>query len=324
MDEAHVRAHLLKKGLATNVFDIQEISEGLLNALFLAHTDRGSMVVKRYGDFIKSDPRVKLPGDRYPVEKNAYLLLSQLFDESPTPRLLDFDDDTKTLVIEALNPTDRLDRSLLNLEPQAFTRIGQILGMIVKGTYKRSELREVFGNTAFQELKYKLKYYDNITNPKHHPVRDALMMRTRSNKVALMLGDVRLTNLFVRSDQVRLIDFEGAYFCDATIDIAYLFTEIFIHFCDSPSVRLENDLRALWSGFTHACMLEDHAAFEETVVKHIGFHLIDQIIGVIKQEYTFVQHPQSILQVADTIITDDNIRTLDHVLSLVPVKSHSL
>lgn len=302
---------LAEKSLSTTVSTMMEISGGLLNETFRITTPKGDFILKRHLENPKVLAVAKIPGNRYPIEKSAYKVLAEV---SPglAPKLAGFDDTYELLIIECLDNTRRLDRVVETVRPVSFYGIGKAIAGIVNGTYKKEGLLKMFDNTPFQELKYEYKYYVTTKEmPELHKVRDEVMHVTRTERVALALGDIRLTNVFVFEDSsFKFIDFEGAHFCEPSQDIAYFIGELVVRYLNRPTPGMKESILATWRGYSEN--LESLSKKTEYLVtKELGFHLLDQVTGHIKSDYAFVKEPERLVGLAkDIILNRETIASL--------------
>ncbi len=310
--------YLKSTGKFKKVTDISELKGGLLNHAYFAKTDLGPVVIKQYGQSIKDMPDFKLPSGRYETEKNAYLLFGKKLDQKINPQIYHFDDDKETIVMEYLDDTRRVDKIITSIPPEKFKGLGKLLAEIANTTYKKDELLPMFNGTEFQELKYQHRYYLHIKNPLLFKVRDEIMKQFRTNRVAVMHGDPRFNNMFFIEGKFYFIDYEGAYYADVSLDIAYLLAETLIYFYENPQGHYGEMAENLWTGFQENLKVPiNQDELEQRIVKHICFALIDKVKGeVIKNDYLFVKDRLKAENLFEKIILNDNIKTLKQLLDL--------
>lgn len=306
-------SYLRENGISKTVRSVIKLEGGILNNVFLAETDNGSIVIKEHLRKSRIAPHICLPGNRYLVEKSAYLFLSEAFKKAMTPKTFHFDDSRKIIVMEALDRNKRLDSVVESIDPEKFRELGGILANIFLCTTGKRGMAGQFNNTPFQELKYRKKYYENISDKTMFPVRDALMKFARNSRISLSLGDVRLSNIFYHDNRFLLIDFEGAYYCDPAIDIAYVMAELFSKHLDGQGRQMKERASNLWKGFMDNAHPGEKEELEWRIVKHMGFHLIDQVVGIINREFIFKNGPR-IVETAKRIITDQKIRSPEDIM----------
>jgi thiamine kinase-like enzyme len=125
---------------------------------------------------------------------------------------------------------------------------------------------------------------------------------TRTERTALVLGDIRLTNVFVFEDgSFKFIDFEGAHFCEPSQDIAYFIGELVVRYLNEPTEQIKKNILMAWRGYSEFLKFGNKRT-EYLVTKEIGFHLLDQVTGHIKSDYAFVKDPQRLVDIAKDII----------------------
>jgi len=176
-----------------------------------------------------------------------------------------------------------------------------------------------FEKPDFQELKYKLRYYDLVGDDKEvFPVRDKIMKEMRENRVAFMHGDPRFNNMSIRDGKFYFFDYEGAFFADLPLDITYLLSEIFIHYYNTPTERFKEMAQNLWQGYVETLSLSvDMEHLEYKMVKHLGFALWEKVEGVVKDEYAFVEDGKNMKKISRQLIIDENLKKFEQLFSLV-------
>ncbi len=285
---------------------------GLLNKTSKITTQRGDFILKEYLKKPKLLPIASVPGGRYEIEKNAYETLAEILP-GLTPKLIETDDKKEILILEMLDGSRRLDKVWGETPANTFYEIGRTIALISNKTFGRRELLSRFNNTDFQELKYDSKYYKTTENWKElHDVREKVMAITRNDRTALALGDIRLTNIFAFTDgSFKFIDFEGTHFAEPSFDIAYFLGELIVRYLDNPNDSLCEKILEAWRGYGETLTVgrKDN---EYLVVKHIGFHMLDQLTGHIKSDYAFLKNKEKLVERAKQIILNSNT-----VLSLV-------
>jgi 5-methylthioribose kinase len=281
---------------------MSEIHGGLLNETYKIETDDGNFILKRHLENPKVLATGKIPGNRYPIEKSAYELLEKI---SPrlTPQLMCSNDEHEVLIFEYLDNSRRLDKVIDSIDSGVFYNIGKAIADIVNKTHGKTELLPKFDNNPFQEFKYEHKYYETSKDfPELHKVRDEVMHVTRTERTALVLGDIRLTNVFVFEDgSFKFIDFEGAHFCEPSQDIAYFIGELVVRYLNEPTEQIKKNILMAWRGYSEFLKFGNKRT-EYLVTKEIGFHLLDQVTGHIKSDYAFVKDPQRLVDIAKDII----------------------
>jgi 5-methylthioribose kinase len=320
-----IEKYLVSTGKFKKATNVRELKGGLLNHTYFASTDIGPVVIKQYGETIRDLPEFKLPEGRYETEKNTYNLFKEILTEKINSEIYYFDNAQKIIVMEFLDDSQRVDRVCENIPPEKFIDLGKVLAEIVNKTYKKDDLLPQFNGEEFQELKYHHRYYLHIENSQLYRVRDELMEQFRKNRVAVMHGDPRFNNMFYTKDQFYFIDYEGAYFADVTLDIAYLLAEVLIYFYEFPQNKYGDMAENLWKGFIENLTIDiDKKDLEMRVVKHAAFALIDKVKGeVIKGDYPFVKDRVGAEKAFEQIIINDDVSTvfqLIGILSYVEVK----
>lgn len=294
--------NLAEKCLSTKITSMTEINGGLLNETWKISSPKGEFILKRHLETPKVLAIAKIPGNRYPIEKNAYQVLGEI-SQSLTPKLVGFNDEYEVLITEYLDNSRRLDKVVDSVSSDTFYNIGKGIAQIVNETYKKEGLLEKFNNTPFQELKYEFKYYVTTKDmPEVHKVRDEMMKITREERTALVLGDIRLTNVFAFKDgSFKFIDFEGAHFCEPSQDIAYFIGELVVRYLNEPNANMKKNILEAWRGYSETLKSISKRS-EYLVTKEIGFHLLDQVTGHIKSDYSFVKEPERLVAIAKDII----------------------
>ncbi len=306
-----IRKYLFEKKIVEEVFDIEEMTGGIHNDVYHIFSDRGELVYKKHLSISKNFPDIVLPEGRYENEKNSYELLAKIFSKNVTPKLIYSDDAKKIIVLEYLEEGNRIDRKINSLELFDFFAMGEILAEIANLTYNKNEIASLFDKSEFQELKYEYRYYKFIENKELFKIRDDLMKSAKENRSVFSHGDPRFNNIFAQDDGVYFIDFEGAYFADASLDPSYLLSEILIYYFSTGKEEFKKMAESFWKGYIKTLKINiDMKNLERRIIKHCGFALLDKAIGVIKDDYSFISS-EKVISRAEEIIISDKIVTFN-------------
>ena len=166
---------------------------------------------------------------------------------------------------------------------------GATLGLMVRGTWRRPEFQERFGDsTAFDQLRTD-PYYRTVAI--RHPglgrrVADWIE-ESSERRVAMVHGDWSPKNLLVGDGGLVCIDFECAHYGDPSYDAGFMLNHLILKSFNRPELA-EGYLQLARVAFAWTLgMLPAKAMewFEAASVRHLAFLMLARIDGKSPVEY---------------------------------------
>lgn len=289
-----IKTYLEGKGI-TDIISVEELGGGIINRVYKVTTDNQDIVVKQSANQPKIDDNLEIPPDRYFYEKAAINYLDKLLDEKITPKIIFFDDASKTICMKDFN-AERMDQLLHShkIKPMLFKNIGKILAEIHNHSSKDKEVLERFDNNAFHKLSVDYRYYkyDDEFNSRIKKVRDTLIKGMNKNKITFVHHDLKPNNFFVLSNnRFGLIDYEQSYYGDPAPDVGYFLAHLLVYHWTSSTSYYKEIVMNLWDSYIYNLELQSKERLERNIVKHIGFIGIYKMVGIAKEDFDFLDNP---------------------------------
>jgi 5-methylthioribose kinase len=247
LSDGQLGAWLARRGLVPEGAEVrvEPAGDGNINWVRRARTADGrSLVVKQARRALERFPEYTAPTERIVVEHAWFELASKLPGGEICPRIVDFDECERVLVMEDLGSAERLDATLARAGADApevravAARLGGFLGTVHAATAGDASLAERFRNDAMRDLHgahiFELPLRENDF-PLPDPLRaeadrlradaglvaiaDRLHARYREPRGALLHGDVQAGNVLLAEPGPKLLDAEIAHVGDPAFDL---------------------------------------------------------------------------------------------------------
>jgi len=241
------------------------LTGGVSSDIWRIDTEQGPVCAKR------ALPKLRVAADwRAPIERNLYEArwMQVANDAQPgcTPRVLGQHPELGVLVMSYLPPTDsRLWKQTLrdgHVDVVTARAVGNVLARIHGFSAARPELAERFAtDSIFFDIR--LEPYLLATAKRHAdlaPALERLVQVTRSQKVALVHGDVSPKNILIGRDRPEspvLLDAECAWWGDPAFDIAFCLNHLL--------------LKCLWNAAAADALLAAFDALCETYLQGVAW-----------------------------------------------------
>jgi 5-methylthioribose kinase len=254
--DGQLGAWLAHRGLVPEGAEVsvEPAGDGNINWVRRARTADGrSLVVKQARPALERFPEYSAPTERIVVEHAFFELASKLPEGEICPRIVDFDECERVLVMEDLTGAERLDAALARAGADAAevrdaaARLGRFLGAVHGATAGDPSLAERFRNDAMRDLHgahiFELPLRENDF-PLPDPLRaeadrlradaglvaiaDRLHARYREPRGALLHGDVQAGNVLLADAGPKLLDAEIAHVGDPAFDLGMLIAHLLL------------------------------------------------------------------------------------------------
>lgn len=232
LDEAGAHRHLVARGLLSphSSVTVTPLRGGVSSDIVAVSSSDLDVVVKQSLPRLRVSQEWLADKQRIVREAHALELVATLTPEL-VPRVVDFDNDTWTLVLERAPADWRNWRDELldgRIDNRVAAKLGTALGGWQLGT-SQVPPAEFFDTRSFVELRIDPFYY---TVASRHPevservraTADALL-RTPS---CLVHGDFSPKNVLHGSDQLWVLDWEVVHVGDPCFDVAFLLTHLLL------------------------------------------------------------------------------------------------
>jgi len=250
--EEQLGEYLVRRGLvpAGTPVEVEPAGDGNINWVRRARAADGrTWIVKQARPALERFPEYRAPTERIVVEHRYFELASKLPEGEICPRILDFDECERVLVMEDLGGAERLDHALArprapDADPrlvEAAAALGRFLGAVHAATASATDLAERFRNDAMRDLhgahifELPLRENDFPLPPELHAraerlradaalvaTADRLHARYREPRGALLHGDVQAGNVLLAPAGPKLLDAEIAHVGDPAFDLGML------------------------------------------------------------------------------------------------------
>ncbi len=175
------------------------------------------------------------------------------------------------------------------LSGQVARRAGATLGLIVRGTWGRDDLRERFGDQrAFEQLR--TDPYYRTSGQRHPRLAGAIeewIAKSSARRVALVHGDWSPKNLLVGRDGLTCIDFECAHYGDPSYDAAFLLNHLVLKAFRRPELAEGYfGLARTAFGWTLGLLPSEALGwYEASAMRHLAFLMLARVDGKSPAEY---------------------------------------
>jgi 5-methylthioribose kinase len=301
LGETNAAPYLLRRGFLRpgETAHLELAGEGNINwvrRVRISPHDR-SLVLKQARPALERFPEYQVTTERIVFESRYYETARASDLEDLLPRVLDFDERERVLILEDLGSAERLDQALGRGDDghDAAQALGQFLGRVHAATRDEPALLERFANDAMRRLHgdhiFFLPFREN-SFPLSPRLRgcaeevwkdaelvacaDAAYARYLSAKSALVHADVQAGNVLLTASGPKLLDAEIAHVGDPAFDVGTLLAHLCVNALASR--RSSKGLAgAAWSAYVGAAGPAG-LRFEE-VARYAGIELLRRTIG---------------------------------------------
>jgi aminoglycoside phosphotransferase (APT) family kinase protein len=283
-----VRLDLARPGEA---IELEALSGGVSSDIWVVRTAGRTFVVKRALERLKVDADWHAPLARVASEA-AWLEYAGTVVEGACPRVLAFDAQTYTMVMEYLDPAvHRNWKSELlagRVDPGVAASVASRLGRIHAASAGDAALAERFDHAdLFESLRiepYLVRAAASVPEAREPlaEVADSL----RATRVGLVHGDVSPKNILVGAEPVFL-DAECATWGDPAFDAAFCLTHLVLKRIHLPAQRdaLRASARAFQEAYLAEVVWEDAAAVSRRIDRIVPALLLARVAGASPVEY---------------------------------------
>jgi aminoglycoside phosphotransferase (APT) family kinase protein len=211
---------------------------GVSNTVLLAETPAGPLVLKQALEKLRVDADWRSRPDRTLREARALLAVAPLLPAGAIPRVEFVDESNFIYAMRAGSEVDWKSELLAGrVEPEVARQAGEILGVMIAGTWMSPEWAREFGDqTVFEELRLDPYYhYTAARFGELAPYFDRLATQCRKRRVSLVHGDWSPKNLLTGGPQVMAIDFEVVHYGDPSFDCGFLFNHLLLKSVHRPA-----------------------------------------------------------------------------------------
>jgi 5-methylthioribose kinase len=288
---------------------VEPAGDGNINWVRRARAAGGrSWIVKQARPALERFPQYQASTERIVFEHRYFALASKLPEAEICPRIVDFDECERVLVMEDLGSAERLDRALARgaeVTPAA-AALGRFLGAMHAATtdpalaarFENHEMRGLHGDHIFAlplaENDFPLSpalraEADRLRrDPGLRRIAEELHRRYREPRGALLHGDVQAGNVLLTGpggSRPKLLDAEIAHVGDPAFDLGILVA----HLCLPAVGRGRGEeaalgaARAAWSAYRDRLQgVRLRGALEVSsrdVVRYAGIEMLRRTIG---------------------------------------------
>jgi len=254
---------------------LEPLEGGLLNGVWRARSERCSVVVKRAPPHVAAAPEIPLDPARLRFEADALALfapggaLRDLARNGVTPPCpLAFDARSATLAMEDCG--NGPDLFSLRENEEDGERVGAALGRFIGGLHRetlgRAEYARRFDNRPIQEARSETQYRAAHRHATQSGAGKTTVRRIRENAAALarfleepgrclIMGDLWPASVLLRSDGLRLVDWEFAHYGRPLQDCAHFAAHCWM-------LEARGASRRIWPSFAAAYRAALGASFD--------------------------------------------------------------
>jgi len=302
LTEAGLPDYLRERGIArgNHLVQVESAGDGNINWVRRARLGPAeSVVVKQARPALERFPQYQASTERL-VFESRYLELAAPFDEEDLcPRVLDFDEANRVLILEDLGDSERLDAALARQADvsDAACAIARFLGRIHRATAGDASLHERFRNEDMQRLHgehiFALPYQENDFELPEQTAACADQLRADDALVsaaasayqryltpegALVHADVQPGNVLLTASGPKLLDAEIAHVGDPAFDVGTLLAHLVLPAAARGDAKPAAEVcSAVWSAYRQAHG-PGHPTREATC-RYAGLELLRRTVG---------------------------------------------
>jgi 5-methylthioribose kinase len=294
---------------------VEELTGGVSSTILRIEGQSGTYCLKQALPLLKVAKRWSAPVERVYAEI-AWLQLAATIVPGCSPQILGVDKQTNSFVMHFLPANDfpnwksELMAGRVNLSFAA--SVGATLARIHEKTANQDELKRIFSNDD-NFLVLRLDPY-LLEAAKRHPdlttVLRSLVVRTQTQKLALVHGDISPKNILVGPAGPIFLDAECAWYGDPAFDVAFCLNHLLLKSVavQDSSVCLLDAFDAFTKGYFSMVNWEPRQGIESRVASLLPALTLARISGKSPVEYLDPSSRQAILKVATTLIAKPPIQ----------------
>lgn len=285
---ATAASYLASRGITAH--RCKELGGGISNAVILAETDRGNIVLKQSLGKLRVEQDWFSDRERIHRECEAMRRLAPLLPQDGVPDIVLEDRENCIFAMTAAPDAAVPWKSILMAEreahPLTLARVAALLSNMIVATAGKKEFEQEFGDLrVFDQLR--LDPYYRATAARHPDLKgffDELIDETVERRYSLVHGDWSPKNLLVSPTQVTAIDFEVIHYGDPAFDVAFLINHLLL----KSLFRQAPDYKTAARDFF--AMVEKRVQepwLEAATIRHLGALMLARVDGKSPAEYIY-------------------------------------
>jgi aminoglycoside phosphotransferase (APT) family kinase protein len=293
------------------------LTGGVSSGIFRIEVSSGSFCLKQALPQLKVEKEWKVPVDRVFAEID-WLRTANSIVPGYVPKVIGEDEKTKSFVMEFLAAGHSVWKSeLLNghVNVDIASQVGEIIGLIHAATAHSVDYAKRFDNDDnFDAIR--LEPYLAETGRVHPEFKDrmdALIARTKANKIALVHGDLSPKNILVGPHGPVILDAECATYGDPAFDVAFCLNHFLIKAAWLPQHlnALMASFDAFFTSYFERVDFEDAAGLEERIATLLPALTLARIDGKSPVEYLTEGSRDAIRTAAISLLSKKYLRLSD-------------
>lgn len=267
---------------------IEELGGGVSNAVLLAQTSRGPIVLKQSLGKLRVEQDWFSDRERIHRECEAMRLLAPLLPAGNIPDIVFEDRDNCIFAMTAAPEPARTWKSILmesrEADPATLTGTARLLAQMIEVSRGDTAFQAKFGDLrVFDQLR--LDPYYRATAARHPDLRgffDDLIAETVERRYSLVHGDWSPKNLLVSPHRVTAIDFEVVHYGDPSFDVAFLINHLLLKSLHREAPAYKRAARNFFA------ILQDALKepwLEAATIRHLGALMLARVDGKSPAEY---------------------------------------
>lgn len=308
----NLEEYLRNRGLARagEAVRVEPAGDGNINWVRRVRLGGGgrSLIVKQARPALERFPEYQVTTARAVFEARYYEAVRPLDAAGLCPKVLDFDEAERVLVLEDLGDVPRLDHALLRggdagVAEAAGRALGAFLGAVHAGTAQRPDLASRFENDEMRRLHgdhiFSLPFRENdFPLPPALRARaevlwrdetavalaDAAYRRYLTPTGVLVHADVQGGNVLLQPGRPRLLDAEIAHAGEAAFDVGILLAHLVVaDAARGAADRARPALAGTWSAYVESRGRAQAPAFEDAI-RFAGIEVLRRTLGAARLE----------------------------------------
>lgn len=309
--------------------------EGNLNVVWRVPGRERSVIVKYAPPHIAVDPETPLDPSRLTIEARCLeamgpegRLAAVGTSAIRPPRLIDYRENPHVLIMEDCGDVLTLGRWLrtgdsTDVQPNARTvgrRLGRFIGRLHRRTLTDPDCATMFDNRPMQETRRAVQYQNVVKMLRAGGVDDATSLGERAAALGeallepgrcVTMGDLWPSSVLVRSEGLRIIDWELAHYGRPLQDVAHLAAHLWMQRHRAPSDAVADAVEALQASFLDAYWAALGPASDELwdaderrgAAIHFGAELLVRAVGPFQAGYVYEGLAPGHLTVQEAVAT---------------------
>ena len=166
-------------------------------------------------------------------------------------------------------------------------QVGAVLGQMHDATARQPQLIEAFRDSSvFVQLRVD-PFYRRVQErrPEVAASVETIIERLLTQTLALCHGDYTPKNILVHPHGFTLVDYETAYFGDATMDLGLCLCHLLLKAVKFGDGRYVELTRAFWRGYERTATFRPNAELQRHGIEHVGVCLLARVDGTSPVEY---------------------------------------